>query len=113
MKEEADLLKHRVSSSVEERTRELLNIRYVDNEEMRELLLSDPLKDQTIMELLPTHIQSLNGSRGKVEEKLVEIQEKRDALQRELAEARSLDEQFKLQEALLQKKGELEGKNRV
>ncbi|WP_430508064.1 AAA family ATPase [Rossellomorea marisflavi] len=109
LKEEADLLKHRVSSSVEERTRELLNLRYVDNEEMRELLLSDPLKDQTIMELLPTHIQSLNGSRGKVEEKLVEIQEKRDALQRELAEARSLDEQFKLQEALLQKKGELEG----
>ncbi|WP_370295202.1 AAA family ATPase [Rossellomorea marisflavi] len=109
LKEEADLLKHRVSSSVEERTRELLNIRYVENEEMRELLLSDPLKDQTIMELLPTHIQSLNGSRGKVEEKLVEIQEKRDALQRELAEARSLDEQFKLQEALLQKKGELEG----
>lgn len=109
LKEEADLLKHRVSSSVEERTRELLNIRYVENEEMRELLFSDPLKDQTIMELLPTHIQSLNGSRGKVEEKLVEIQEKRDALQRELAEARSLDEQFKLQEALLQKKGELEG----
>lgn len=109
LKEEADLLKNRVSSSVEDRTRELLNIRFVDNESMRELLLSDPLKDQAIMELLPAHIDSLNESKGKIEVKLVKIQEKRDALQRELAEAKSLDEQFNLKETLLQKKGELEG----
>jgi DNA repair protein SbcC/Rad50 len=107
-KKEADELKKSVEDAIERRTRELLKINYEDNEELKELLLENPLRDRAIMEILPQHMEQMKGKLKELETNYMLQQQKRDDIQKQKVEAENLLEQFKLKETLSLEKSKLD-----
>ncbi|BCB03539.1 AAA family ATPase [Bacillus sp. KH172YL63] len=110
LKAEADDLKKAVETSMEERTRELVRIHAEGHEELRDLLLQNPLNDHLILQLLPAHIEDMEKSEKDLQSRYEKVQSKRDQLQKELAEANRLAELFEQQEKLSKQKQSLEEK---
>ncbi|WP_064093577.1 AAA family ATPase [Rossellomorea aquimaris] len=108
LKTEADNLKQNVELSVEERTRELLRIHFEDNEELKSLLLENPLNDKQILHILPSHIEKMEIAGKEMERHYQSIQHNRDDLQQQLVQAKNLVEQFQLKEKLTVEKQRLE-----
>ncbi|PFA67745.1 ATP-dependent dsDNA exonuclease [Bacillus sp. AFS015802] len=104
LKSEADDLKRAVETSMEERTRELLRIHFEENEELQSLLLENPLNDHQILHLLPPQIEKMEEKEKELQQQYENVQEKRDVLQKEMAEAKGLVEQYDLQEKLSNQK---------
>ncbi|WP_406687202.1 AAA family ATPase [Rossellomorea vietnamensis] len=107
LKSEADGLKRSVESSIEERTRELVRIHFEENEELQSLLLENPLNDHRILHLLAPHIEGMEKKEKKLRQQYENVQVKRDAYQKGLAEAKSLVDQYNLQEKLKNQKKSL------
>jgi DNA repair protein SbcC/Rad50 len=107
LKSEADELKRSVESSIEERTRELVRIHFEENEELQSLLLENPLNDHRILNLLAPHIEEMEKKEKKLRQQYENVQEKRDAYQKDLAEAKSVVDQYNLQEKLKNQKESL------
>ncbi|KPL58775.1 AAA family ATPase [Rossellomorea vietnamensis] len=107
LKAEADELKRSVESSIEERTRELVRIHFEENEELQSLLLENPLNDHRILHLLSPQIEEMEKKEKNLRQKYEDVQGKRDALQKDLAEAKSLVDQYDLQEKLKNQKDSL------
>lgn len=107
LKSEADDLKKSVETSVEERTRELLRIHFEGNEELQSLLLENPLNDHRILQLLSPQIQIMDKKEKELKQQYAKVQEKRDVLQKDLAEAKGLVEQYDFQEKLKNQKESL------
>ncbi|MCA1059006.1 SMC family ATPase [Rossellomorea aquimaris] len=104
LKIEADDLKKAVETSIEERTRELLRIHFDENEELQSLLLENPLNDHQILQLLPPQIERMEGYEKELHQQYERVQNKRDVLQKDLAEAKGLVEQYGLQDKLRNQK---------
>ncbi|XXM71807.1 SbcC/MukB-like Walker B domain-containing protein [Lysinibacillus sphaericus] len=100
LKAEADVLRKQVEASVELRTRELLKIHSNENEELNQLLLEEPVNDSKILSLLPGQIEGMEMRLADVEQKYQTIQNKRDNVNKELADAHNLLKQFELKEKL-------------
>ncbi|OIU72074.1 SbcC/MukB-like Walker B domain-containing protein [Rossellomorea aquimaris] len=100
LKAEADDLRKQVEASVELRTRELLKIHSNDNEELQQLLLEEPVNDSKILSLLPGHIEGMEKRLDDVEQTYQTIQNKRDNVNKELADANNLLKLFELKEKL-------------
>jgi DNA repair protein SbcC/Rad50 len=100
LKAEADELRKQVEASVESRTRDLLKIHSTDNEELLQLLLEEPLNDSKVLSLLPGHIEGMEKRLADVEQTYQTIQNKRDNVNKELADAHNLLNQFELKEKL-------------
>ncbi|WP_434091796.1 SbcC/MukB-like Walker B domain-containing protein [Rossellomorea vietnamensis] len=107
LKSEADELKRSVESSIEERTRELVRIHFEENEELQSLLLENPLNDHRILNLLAPHIEEMEKKEKELRQQYENVQEKRDAYQKDLAEAKSVVDQYNLQEKLKNQKESL------
>ena len=107
LKSEADDLKKSVETSMEERTRELLRIHSEDQEEIQALLMESPLNDHLILQKLPAHIEEMEKKEMQLQQNYENVQEKRDRLQKDLAEANSLVEQYELQAKLVNQKEDL------
>jgi DNA repair protein SbcC/Rad50 len=108
LKAEADDLRKTVEASVETRTREILKIHVHDNEELKELLLEEPLKDSKILGILPGHIEKMEEQLADVQNTYQAIQNKRDDINKQLAEANTLLQQFELQDKLTDELNKLE-----
>ncbi|KSU62642.1 hypothetical protein AS034_11045 [[Bacillus] enclensis] len=100
LKAEADDLRKQVEASIELRTRELLKIHSTDNEELQQLLLEEPVNDSKILSLLPGQIEGMEKRLEDVEQTFQTIQNKRDNVNKELADAHNLLKQFELKEKL-------------
>ncbi|MCA1053655.1 SMC family ATPase [Rossellomorea aquimaris] len=100
LKSEADSLRKSVEASVETRTRELIRIHPAENEELKGLLLEEPLNDNKILTVLPSHIEEMEIRLKEMQEQYQEIQNKRDDLNKQLAEANNLMEQFRYRDKL-------------
>ncbi|TMU87640.1 SMC family ATPase [Bacillus sp. BHET2] len=107
LKSEADDLRKSVETSMEERTRELLRIHSEDQEEIQALLMESPLNDHLILQILPAHIEEMEKKEMQLQQNYETVQEKRDRLQKDLAEANSLVEQYELQAKLVNQKEDL------
>ncbi|UII58166.1 SMC family ATPase (plasmid) [Cytobacillus spongiae] len=107
LKSEADDLRKTVETSIDERTRELLRVHFEENEQLETLLSETPLNEHHILQILPIHIESMENRVKEMQLKYEGVQEKRDALHKELQEARGLVEQYALQEKLNARKQSL------
>ncbi|CAN7415245.1 AAA family ATPase [Rossellomorea sp. LjRoot5] len=107
LKSEADELKRSVESSIEERTRELVRIHFEENEELESLLLENPLNDHRILHLLSPHIEEMEKKERNLRQQYENVQGKRDVFQKDLAEAKSLIDQYDLQVKLKNQKESL------
>jgi DNA repair protein SbcC/Rad50 len=107
LKSEADDLKKSVETAIEERTRELHRIHSEENEELQSLLLENPLNDHQILQLLSPQIERMGKKEKELHQKYEKVQENRDVLQKDLAEAKGLVEQYDLQDKLRKQKESL------
>ncbi|WP_456271418.1 AAA family ATPase [Bacillus sp. AK031] len=110
LKEESDSLKKDVEKAVEERTRNLLGIHLEQNEELRGLLLEEPMNDGLILEKLSPHIDSMSEELAKLHLSYENKQKERDELQKQIVQAQKLVEQFKKRRVLIEQKGSLQNK---
>ena len=110
LKEESDLLKRDVEKAIEDRTRRLLGIHPEQNEELRELLLKEPLNDHMILEKLEQHIEMMEENLSQLNQTYEEKHKERDQLQAQLVQAQKLVEQFEKRRALREEKRTLENK---
>jgi DNA repair protein SbcC/Rad50 len=110
LKEESDHLKRDVEKAVEDRTRRLLGIHSEENEELRALLLEDPLNDQLILEKLEQHIGKMKEDLTQLNQNYETKQKDRDQLQKQIVQAQKLVEQFEKRRTLREEKLTLEKK---
>jgi DNA repair protein SbcC/Rad50 len=110
LKEESDSLKKDVEKSIEERTRNLLGIHPEQNEELRGLLLEEPLNDGLILEKLSFHIDSMSEESAKLNLYYENKQKERDELQKQIVQAQKLVEQFEKRRVLIEEKQSLQDK---
>ncbi|MGF2615809.1 SMC family ATPase [Rossellomorea vietnamensis] len=110
LKEESDLLKRDVEKAVEDRTRNLLGIHPEQNEELRELLLEEPLNDTLIIEKLVNHNSEMNENLNDLSQRFDSTQKERDQLQKQIIQAQKLVEQFEKRRVLREQKQILENK---
>jgi DNA repair protein SbcC/Rad50 len=100
LKTEADELRKTVEAAVETRTRELLKINTENNDELIESLKEEPLNDSRILGLLPAHIEKMEEQQINVQLSYQQVQNKRDSVNKQLAEANTLLQQFELRDKL-------------
>jgi DNA repair protein SbcC/Rad50 len=110
LKTEADELRKRVEAAVETRTRELLKINPENNDELLESLKQEPLNDSHILGLLPAHIEKMEEQQINVQLNYQTVQNKRDSVNKQLAEANTLLQQFELRDQLTDELNKLEQK---
>ncbi|WP_421384819.1 AAA family ATPase [Bacillus salacetis] len=110
LKEESDLLKRDVEKAVEDRTRRLLGIQPEDNQELRDLMLEEPLNDQLILEKLKKHIEKMKEDLNQLNQSYESKQKDRDQLQKQIVQAQKLVEQFEKRKILREQKLALEKK---
>ncbi|WP_175989137.1 AAA family ATPase [Bacillus sp. Marseille-Q1617] len=116
LKAEADDLRKTVEASVETRTRELLKIYTDENEELKVLLQEEQINDSKIVGILPAHIEKMEQKLAEEQNSYQSVQNRRDNINKQLAEANTLLQLFELQgnlaaelNSLEQKKTEMEG----
>jgi DNA repair protein SbcC/Rad50 len=110
LKKEADELRKTVEAAVETRTRELLKINTENNDELIESLKEEPLNDSRILGLLPAHIEKMEEQQINVQLNYQHVQNKRDSVNKQLAEANTLLQQFELRDKLTDEFNKLEQK---
>jgi DNA repair protein SbcC/Rad50 len=110
LKTEADELRKTVEAAVETRTRELLKINTENNNELIESLNQEPLNDSRILGLLPAHIEKMEEQQINVQLNYQQVQNKRDSVNKQLAEANTLLQQFELRDKLTDEFNKLEQK---
>ncbi|WP_409253867.1 AAA family ATPase [Bacillus sp. SCS-153A] len=111
LKEESDLLKRDVEKAIEDRTRRLLGIHPEQNEELRDLLLQEPLNDHMILEKLELHNGMMEDKLSQLNQHYEDKQKERDQLQAQLIQAQKLVEQFEKRRVLREEKRSLERKH--